>query len=153
MKQFPSLHCFAVQLDICADGQFSCLIFVLLIDVSACIHFMIALRWMDEVMDDSRTTRDDCCCSKCVGMLGIGYCHLQCSEQLKPSERVKFATVATLRTSEMLRVTWSDLALAALFTRALSTSSLLVMLGVRPHNVVMIIFWKGECKNISQRQG
>ncbi len=39
--------------------------------------------------------------------------------------------VATLIASGMLRVGWSVLGLAALLTRALSSSSLLIMLGVR----------------------
>ena len=47
--------------------------------------------------------------------------------------------VATLIASGMLRVGWSALALAALLTRALSSSSLLVMLAVRCTYVVAII--------------
>ena len=52
--------------------------------------------------------------------------------------------VATLIASRMLRVTWSDLALMTLFTRALSSSLLLVMFGVRQHYVVMILSQNGE---------
>ena len=47
--------------------------------------------------------------------------------------------VATLIASGTLRVGWSVLALAALLTRALSSSSLLVMLGVWPNCVIAIV--------------
>lgn len=46
---------------------------------------------------------------------------------------------ATLIASRMLRITWSVLALAALFTIALSTSPLLLRVGVRQYYVIMII--------------
>ena len=51
--------------------------------------------------------------------------------------------VATLIASGTLRVGWSDLALAALLTRA-SSSSLLVMLGVTGNYVVTIILGDKE---------
>ena len=55
--------------------------------------------------------------------------------------------VATDMASEMLRVPWSAWALVAILTRALSSSSLLVMFGVRGHYGVAIIFQNGEVIN------
>ncbi len=55
------------------------------------------------------------------------------------SELSSSVNVATCIASGILRVGWSVLALAALLTRVLSSSSLLVMLGVRCTYVVAII--------------
>ena len=54
-NKFPTLDCFAAQLDILADDQFSHLVFELLIYMSVCIHFMIPPRmngWDDGWQQD-----------------------------------------------------------------------------------------------------
>ena len=55
--------------------------------------------------------------------------------------------VATAMASGMPRMSWSAWALAAISTRTLSSSSLLVMLGMRGHYGVMIIFQNREVIN------